>query len=112
MLKSGICNKMMLGSFLLNCFDYFSLYRTRYFSFSFLIINVAYSHIDNFNITEVSKGRKKSSIILPPKENHIVHLDIFSYNLFLYILHTGEIMVGHSYIISDLILPFSLCSFI
>lgn len=100
MLKSGICNKMMLGSFLLNCFDYFSLYRTRYFSFSFLIINVAYySHIDNFNITEVSKGRKKSSIILTPKENHIVHLDIFSSNLFLYILHTGKIIMGHLYII-------------
>lgn len=66
MLKSGICNKMMVGSFLLNCFDNFSLYRTRYFSSSFLIINVAYSHIDNLNITEISKGKKKSPIILPP----------------------------------------------
>lgn len=99
MLKSGICNKMMVGSFLLNCFHYFSLYRTRYFSSSFLIINVAYSHIDNLSITEVSKGEKKSPIILPPKGNHVLHLDIFSSNHFLYILNTGKIMVGHSFII-------------
>lgn len=102
MLKSGICNKMMVGSFLLNCFDNFSLYRTRYFSSSFLIINVAYFHIDNLNITEISKGKKKSPIILPPpKGNCIIHLGTFSSSLFFffYILNTGKIMVGHSYII-------------
>lgn len=95
MLKSGIYNKMMLGSFLLNGFDYFSLYRTSYFSSSFLIINVTYSHADNLNATEVSKSSKKSPIILVFKGNRIVHLDIVSSNLFLYILNTGKIMMGH-----------------
>lgn len=101
MLKSGICNKMMVGSFLLNCFDNFSLYRTRYFSSSFLIINVAYSHIDNLNITEISKGKKKSPIILPPqRQPHCSFRYIFFQSFFFfYILNTGKIMVGHSYII-------------